>query len=649
MRMANRLRIGIKAAAQLGMRYTWLYACYKLKIRSGILRWLTPAAKTSTLRAAQSKLALPLFPPPSREGLTGVLGTKAGQVIAEAEEVCSGNVRLFGGKARHLELMPSGRLHHWTRHTGYQHDGVDIKFIWEPGRFGWAVVLARAYILNGSEKYAETFWRLTEEFIQGNPPNLGPHWASAQEVGLRLIALVFSAGVFKESPHSTAQRMALFAEALAAHAERIPPTLGYARAQNNNHLLSEAAALYTAAAVLPDHPKADRWRVLGRLWLQRGLDAQITEDGEYVQHSTNYHRLMLQLGLWVSMVALGQGEDLSESSKLKLAAATRWLFSLLDNTSGQVPNLGSNDGAYILPLAVGEFGDYRPVLQAAGRAFLGQELLPKGVWDEMSLWLAPKLSDPIEPQAAAPLRIRGKKSWAYLRAVEFRSRPSHADQLHVDLWWNGKNLALDGGTFQYNAAPPWRNALDPTCLHNTLTINGLEQMTKAGQFLWLDWAQAAVQETRYDKDGRLIQAAACHDGYRKIGAIHSRVVTCHGDRWQVSDQVAPVTVGAENKLYNIRLHWLLPDWEWVLEGSRLQLKSGVDEVVVQVTAPGCELSASLVRAGETLAGAEPAGPTRGWVSPTYGEKRPALSFAVWVETRLPFDIDTTWLLPEQAE
>ena len=59
------------------------------------------------------------------------------------------------------------------------------------------------------------------------------------------------------------------------YAERIPPTLGYARAQNNNHLLSEAAALYTAAAVLPEHPGAARWRRLGWRWLQAGLDEQI--------------------------------------------------------------------------------------------------------------------------------------------------------------------------------------------------------------------------------------------------------------------------------------------------------------------------------------------------------------------------------------
>ena len=90
-------------------------------------------------------------------------------------------------------------------------------------------------------------------------------------------------------------------------------------------------------------------------------------------------------------------------------------------------------------------------------------------------------------------QLYGKKSWAYLRTAQFTSRPSHADQLHLDLWWRGLNIARDAGTYLYNAPAPWDNSLTTTLVHNTVTINGRDQMTRAGRFLYLDWVNAYRQ------------------------------------------------------------------------------------------------------------------------------------------------------------
>ncbi len=132
--------------------------------------------------------------------------------------------------------------------------------MWEPARFGWAFTLGRAYHLSGDEKYAAAFWQFFETFTDANPPCLGPHWMSGQEVALRLMAFVWAAQVFAASPSSTPERKSRLAASVAAHAARIPPTLVYARSQQNNHLLSEAAGLLTAGLALPDHPGAASWR-----------------------------------------------------------------------------------------------------------------------------------------------------------------------------------------------------------------------------------------------------------------------------------------------------------------------------------------------------------------------------------------------------
>ncbi|MBC8497248.1 MAG: hypothetical protein H8D37_06265, partial [Chloroflexi bacterium] len=198
------------------------------------------------------------------------------QLLAEADEIVAGRVRLFGGDPVPLVLTPPGELSHWTeleqgsKGVGKQGGRGDIKFIWEPARFGWAFTLGRAYYLSGDERYPKSFWRYFEIFQEANPVNMGPNWASAQEVALRLIAFVFAAQIFSNSPHSTTPCASQLANSIAHHAGRIPPTLIYARAQNNNHLLSEAAGLITASLALPNHPDSPRWSKLGWKWFTRG-------------------------------------------------------------------------------------------------------------------------------------------------------------------------------------------------------------------------------------------------------------------------------------------------------------------------------------------------------------------------------------------
>ena len=306
----------------------------------------------------------------------------------------SGKVRLFGGNPQTLTLAPPGPLHHWTDYAKGDPTFItweDIKFLWEPARFGWAFTLGRAYILTGTEAYPAAFWRYFDAFMEANPVNMGPNWISAQETAFRIMAFTFAAQVFATSPHTTAERQSRIAQAVAEHATRIPTTLVYARAQNNNHLLSEALGLITASLALPEHPDAGRWGRLGWKWFNRGLESQIVDDGTYSQHSTNYHRLMLCLALWGTRLQQAASDlkyaHLNQKSLKKLDAAAKWLLALCDPDTGQVPNLGPNDGAYILPWTTLPYNDYRPILQAAALAFLGATVYEPGPWDEMSLWL----------------------------------------------------------------------------------------------------------------------------------------------------------------------------------------------------------------------------------------------------------------------
>lgn len=650
----NRILLALKALRQLGFQPVALNALYRLGLATGHYRRVT--SRQSSVASGQLKAVLPV---PGRDELLAVLGKEGkAALLAEADEIAAGRVRLFGGEPVDLRLSLNAPLAHWTDYETGKADlrplTFDIKLLWEPARFGWVFTLGRAYHVSGDEKYAETFWHYAETFLDANPPYLGSNWMSGQEVALRLMAFVWTAQVLAESPASTPERMARLAGSITHHASRITPTLVYARSQNNNHLLTEAAGLYTAGLALPEHPQSARWRDLGWKWLNRGFQAQIDGYGEYSQHSTNYHRLMLQVALWVRALNTtpkkrGQADTKGHKEHLsaplcplclkKIAAATHWLYALLDPVSGRAPNLGANDGAYIFPLTICPFADFRPVLQAAAQAFLGYQL-PRGIWDEMSLWFGIPLEDKkyVPTQRYLGDHLYAKNSWAYLRTAQFTSRPSHADQLHLDLWWRGLNVAQDAGTYLYNAAAPWDNSLTTALVHNTVTVNGRDQMTRAGRFLYLDWVNAYRQDS-ISADERILQrVSARHYAYRRLGVRHERTVTVHADeRWQVEDEL--LVLRRLRKPLTFRLHWLLPDWEWKVENRDSRVEISDSRFEIRLKSPhgwvtlGIEANPSfsrvgLVRAGESIYGEGSVSPILGWVSPTYGVKIPALSFAV---------------------
>jgi hypothetical protein len=635
------LQTFLKALRELGPTQVGLLALYRLGLKTGHYRRVINPPKDETVTLNQA-----LFPIPSREALLAALGEGGlAELRARADEISGGRYRQFGGDPVAIRLDPPSRAH-WAELEARPHRLADIKLAWEPARFGWVFTLGRAWLATGNARYPAAFWNFFESFQAKNPPYYGENWTSAQEVALRLMALAWSGQVFANAEQTTPARLAALSVSVAAHAARIPPTLLYARAQNNNHLLTEAAGLYTAGLALPGHSQAPAWKKLGRKWLAWCFHHQIDSTGEYIQHSANYHRLMLQTALWVHALP-GQAERLFDArARENLALAAHWLFCLLDEASGGVPNLGPNDGAYLFPMTNLPIEDYRPVVQAAARAFLGYSL-PAGPWDELPLWFEtqPKKLK-VDGATPADLRLLGLypttlqpagHTWAYLRTARLRSRPGHADLLHLDLWWRGHNISLDPGTVSYNDPPPWDNPLTAAWFHNTVTVDGRDQFTRAGRFLYLDRADAVRLKT--GQEG----VTARHYAYASLHVRHTRAVSAPSpDHWQVQDELLNLRL----RPHTFRLHWLLPDWEYELEsgqdGVNLHLHSPLGLICLRVTthpAPGSLASAvSLVRAGDP-------DPLRGWFSPTYGHKLPALSLAIEVQSADNVQFTSEFIFP----
>jgi hypothetical protein len=254
--------------------------------------------------------------------------------------------------------------------------------------------------------------------------------------------------------------------------------------------------------------------------------------------------------------------------------------------------------------------------------------------------------------------LRTPQSWAYFRVAQFHDRPGHADQLHLDLWWRGLNIARDAGTYLYNADPPWNNSLTQTLVHNTVMLDGYEQMTLAGRFLYLDRAQGEVIHREQAKDGAWKRIEAAHDGYQPMGLKHIRSVTAYQgvDTWRVEDRIKTFRSDVLEAAHQVRLQWLLPDWAWEIEESEnsricLNLSSPFGWIALcvmeDIEFSISNVQASIYRGGDLISGSGEENPILGWVSPTYGVKQPALSLVVKVTGSLPITLISEWKFPHE--
>ena len=530
---------------------------------------------------------------------------------------------------------------HWSEIS--DDSNVDIKFIWEPNRFSFVYTLVRAYAASQDEKYAEAFWQLILDWAEHNSPNTGANWKDGQEIALRLMAWTFGFYACFNSPSTTPQHIAQFTTYVATQAERIFNNIDYAISTRGNHTISEAAGLWMVGLLFPELRDSEKYFSLGRQLLEQEASTQIFPDGTYIMYSLNYHRFILQVYLYVIRLSELNQSPISSLISQKVTSSIEFLSQLIDPQTGQMPVYGSNDGALILPLNNCDFSDYRPLLQLGSYITKGERLFETGAWDEDIFWLCreqftatPALplrfatgtivaggaresaKDAKEKKNLSALRVlRGDSfpdggifllhntnSKAIIRCTDFRARPSHADQLHVDLWIHSQNIACDAGTYLYSGEDIWRNGLARTAAHNTVIVDHQDQITMVSRFTWTNWSKGKVLQ----HNEKLWQGE--HDSYKPVS--HKRtVMALDDDRWIVIDNLQA------SESHHYALHWLLSDFPYKQKNNSVLLSLNGMKYKVQVGMTDGDGNFSLLRADPNS--------TRGWRSRYYGHKEPAIS------------------------
>jgi len=505
------------------MKLKRLYLILKVIPKLGVLSFVYMIYYTFSLKLGLRKkrfkyaeyhnLASPFFLPNNFDIYKEVTENQSKKVVEQAENIIANQFVYYSNDSFNIEntsywfydpyiqkeliMQPK----HWCYINEFDLNTGDIKNLWELSRFDWVLTLTKAYCLTKNEVYLSRLNSLLKDWCNHNPYNQGIHWKCGQEASIRVIKL-YTASLLLKEVYQVNDGLFDFVH---KHLERINGNINYAIAQNNNHGTSEAAVLYIGSVWLLQQDNSTlltnqikkrliQYKNRGRKILENRIQKLILKDGTFAQKSVNYHRVVVDTMSFVLSGMLEFKEPAFSVAVLtKLDKLGVWLLDLVSNDKGEVPNLGSNDGAMFEQLHELDYRDFRPSIQLF-YGLLHQQI----IWDSKDV-LAPLIWRNIDVSQFQRIKQVDNRStikdkeFVQLKYQELKTliiakqnnfRPSN-DVLHLDIFYKGINILLDTGSYSYNAEETsWFKSIQA---HNTIQFGGTEPMPKISRFLNGEW------------------------------------------------------------------------------------------------------------------------------------------------------------------
>jgi hypothetical protein len=535
--------------------------------------------------------------------------TEADSVISRADRICSGRFDLlgyrdldFGGQipSWHLDAVSGLEvpIEHWSEiNFAAYSSSVDLKVIWELNRHQYFNTLGRAYVLTRDEKYAETFIRHIEDWLESNKPKRGINWSSSLEISFRSISWIWAMNLFRESPSLKPHHLLGMLKYLFLNARHIETYLS-TYSSPNTHLTGEALGLYFIGNFFAGSDWGDRWENKGYRLLVGALEFQVRKDGSYCEQSSHYHRYTVDF--YTNLVALRQ--SLGETIEPVVRESLEKLYEFLLYTSqpnGHISLFGDDDGGRLVFLDENELTDVRGTL-AVGAAMLDRgdlkfaaepsgELLwllgPEGLdsFDRLSSIQPAYGSRAFYDGGAYVMRSGWERESTFLLVHcgehgFLNGGHAHADALSFVMAAGGEEVFVDSGTFKYESEPEEREYFRSGAAHNCLLVNGESSSAGDGPWRWKRVADCRV--IRWDDSGPLVRFRGKHDGFDGIGVKYEREIELRpGCGVSISDFM-------ESRIdQHYELNFVLSDQlETFIEADKIRvLLSGSDKTLLTIT------------------------------------------------------------------
>jgi hypothetical protein len=376
---------------------------------------------------------------------------------------------------------------------------------------------------------------------------------------------------------------------------------------------------------------------------------QFTPEGINREQAVSYQLFTLEFLLLAMLIGRGGNREFGEVFRARLRSALEYLASLATPT-GELPWFGDSDDARGFLLSLHE-SPLEVVMQLGGLIYDEPHFLqyaPRVTSAALALMpeACARLSMPSRPsELRLPVQWMPDGGIAVIQMDEWKlvmdvgplgyttiAAHGHADALSIVLAAGDKYVLVDSGTYAYHSHPEWRSYFRGTASHNTARVDGQDQSTAAGRFLWTTKANARLLKLTDDPDAVRIEAE--HDGYLRLPdpVLHRRTAAWCKESLtlQVED-----TFTCEER-HEAEVHWHLSEEANLIELGDRSFRVALDDKVLTFSFSGeGPLDVSVIR-GATE-------PILGWRSPAFHSKVPIATIRcampVESETKLVTRID----------
>jgi len=547
-------------------------------------------------------------------------------IIERAEAILDGRLRLLGFDVQ-TDIPPRWFRNYvqggeWQSQPAGQIDyrrgdvAGGVRYCWELNRHGYFLTLAQAWFLTNKPQYAQRLLTDWLDWMAHNPPRFGVNWTSMLECALRVHTWCWSLWFLAECDLLDEPTLQTILGSLWQQTAEISMNLSVGSSANN-HLIGEAAGMWTFSNLFPTARHANRWAQVSRRILAQEIPRQITPDGVTVEQAIHYQVFVMEMALHALSVAQAVGQPFGEEYTSRLIQAERFLQTISDSR-GHTPHIGDSDDAEVLPLSPLETNTEATVLDAA-RALCEQQSPStlKGAFLSAQPARAEAREKPHptsclfasggyavmrdEPGSRLAVVDCGELGWGTLAAH------SHADALSITLSVDGQPILVDAGTYCYHDERLWRDAFRSTRYHNTVCVSGENQSEMLGAFLW--GRRAKVQVYRWHTSLLADMLHASHDGYRRIGCGR-HIRWCY---WLKPDLWLTVDELEQGAGFRMEQCWLFSQaCTMQAEGDRMQIRCAGSTLWLCPAAPVFVRQAMGADAAEG-----------GWVSAAFEKKEPA--------------------------
>jgi hypothetical protein len=466
---------------------------------------------------------------------------RADQIIEQAEKIVQHRFDLLGYTDLaygspidwHLDLVHGKRapkkVFYRVRYLDFAEVG-DSKITWELNRHEHFVTLAKAHRLTGDARYVDEILRQYQHWWTENPYAIGMNWASSLEVAFRSLSWLWTIHLLRGAS-GVPDFCDEWLRGIALHGRHIERYLS-TYFSPNTHLLGEGVALFFLGVLCPELESAERWKTTGWNIVLEESRRQVRKDGFHFEQSTYYHVYALDFFLHAAVLASVNEIALPKEFEETLAKMLEALCLL--GRVGTPPRFGDDDGGRLFdprrnrsehmldPLSTGAIlfnrGDYKAVagqLQEETIWLLGAE--GAKIWDELET-TPPSMDSAALPDAGFYLLSSEKSATQLVADCGPMGTQSgghgHADALSMVVQSNGQNLLIDPGTYRYVGDGGERTLFRGTSMHNTLSVDGMDQAEVATAFSWRRLTESKAEKWIRGHGFDVLEAS--HDGYERL-------------------------------------------------------------------------------------------------------------------------------------